>query len=96
MSSSQGEQTSLILSSNCVKKAYLVTYSNANTSVFDRERFSSATVQSFQSSTRSVVLHWACCMELHKNGSYHLHIPVLLDRAQRWMKVNKSITITTS
>ena len=91
MSSSQGEQTSSILSSNIVKKAYLVTYSNANTSVFDREKFSSAIVQSFQSATRSVVLHWACCMEQHKNGSYHFHIAVLLDRAQRWMKVKKCI-----
>ena len=91
MSSSQGEQTSSILSSNIVKKAYLVTYSTANTSVFDREKFSSAIVQSFQSATRSVVLHWACCMEQHKNGSYHFHIAVLLDRAQRWMKVKKCI-----
>ena len=91
MASSQGEQTSSILSSNIVKKAYLVTYSNANTSVFDREKVSSAIVQSFQSATRSVVLHWACCMEQHKNGSYHFHIAVLLDRAQRWMKVKKCI-----
>ena len=91
MSSSQGKQTSSILSSNKVKKAYLVTYSNANTSVFDREKFSSAIVQSFQSATRSVVLHCACCMEQHKNGSYHFRIAVLLDRAQRWIKVKKCI-----
>jgi len=70
-----------------VKKAYLIKYSNANTSVFDREKFSSAIVQSFQSATRSVVLHWSCCMEQHQNGSYRFHIAVLLDIAQRWMKV---------
>ena len=80
-----------MLSSNNAKKAYLITYSNANTSQFDREKFSSAIVQSFQSATRSVVLHWACCMEQHKNGSYHFHIAVLLDRVQRWMKVKKCV-----
>ena len=65
----------------------MVTYSKANTIVFDREKFSFAIVQSFQSATRSVVLHWAYCLEQHKNGCYHFHIAVLLDRAQRWMKV---------
>jgi len=97
MSSSQGQETSSVPSRNIVKKAYLITYSNANTSVFDREKFSSAIVQSFQSATRSVVLHWSCCMEQHQNGSYRFHIAVLLDIAQRRMKVkNASKTITIS
>ena len=32
-------------------------------------------------------MQWACCMEQHKNGSYHL--AVLLDKAQRWIRVKQ-------
>ena len=44
MASSQDMETSSTLSKKSVKKAYLITYSNANTEAFDREKFSSAVV----------------------------------------------------
>ena len=91
MSNSQNKDTSSTLSNKSVKKAYLITYSNANIKVFDREKFSSAVVQSFQSATASEVIQWACCLKQHKNGSYHFHMAVLLDRAQRWMKAKQRI-----
>ena len=81
MASSQDMETSSTLSKNSVKKVYLIAYSNANTEAFDREKFSSAVVESFQSATTSAVIQWACCMEQHKNGSYHFHMSVLLERA---------------
>ena len=70
---------------------YLITYSNADTKVFDREKFSSAIVGSVQSASTSSVMQWACCMEQHKNGSYHFHMAVLLDKAQRWIRIEQHI-----
>ena len=34
-------------------------------------------------------MQWACCMEHHKNGSNHFHTAVLLDKAQRWIRIEQ-------
>ena len=91
MSDYQDQNCSSTLAASSVKKAYLLTYSNADTKAFNRETFSSALVQSFESATTSAVIQWACCMEQHKNGSYHFHMAVLLERAQRWIRVKRRI-----
>ena len=91
MSDYQDQNCSSTLAASSVKKAYLITYSNADTKAFNRETFSSAIVQSFESATTSAVIQWACCMEQHKNGSYHFHMAVLLERAQRWIRVKRRI-----
>ena len=86
------QNTQLVnLSSNGAKQAYLITYSHADLELFDRETFASAIVESFQSSNNSTVSQWVCCKEQHKNGSYHFHIAILLDKAKRWSKVKDHI-----
>ena len=91
MSDYQDQNCSSTLAASSVKKAYLITYSNADAKAFNRETFSSAIVQSVESATTSAVIQWACCMEQHKNGSYHFHMALLLERAQRWIRVKRRI-----
>ena len=81
MSDYQDQNCSSTLAASSVKKAYLITYNNADTKAFNRETFSSAIVQSFESATTSNVIQWACCMEQHKNDTCHSHMAVLLERA---------------
>ena len=88
MSDYQDQNCSSTLAASSLKKAYLITYSNADTKAFNRETFSSAIVKSFESATTSVVIQSACCMEQHKNDSYHFHMAVLLERAQ-WIRVKQ-------
>ena len=83
MSDYQDQNCSSTLAASSVKKAYLITCSNPDTKAFNRELFSSAIVQFFESAKTSAVIQWACCMEQHKNGSYHFHMAILLERAQR-------------
>ena len=81
-----------ILPTSVLRKVYLITYSNANIELFDREKFSAIITESFTvAATKFAVIQWACCMEKHKNGAYHFHMCILLDKCQRWLKVKKYI-----
>ena len=55
MSGSQDMETSSTISSNRVKRAYLLTNRNAYTNAFDREKFSSVIVGSVTSAATSAV-----------------------------------------
>ena len=75
-----------------VRKAYLITYSNANTELYDREKFATIITTAFEACIRgSTVTQWACCLEQHKNGRYHFHMCVLLNKLQRWLKVKNYV-----
>ena len=81
------------IGARAVRKVYLITYSNANTNLYDREKFSTIVTEAFEAVTRGgLVNQWACCMELHENGAYHFHMCVLLNKLQRWIRVKKYIT----
>ena len=74
-----------------VRKVYLITYSSANTEVYDREKFSDMIVKCFEAVTTAKISQWACCMEQHKVNGYHFHMCILLDKLQRWLKVKNYV-----
>ena len=56
-----------ILPTSFLRKVYLITYSNANIELFDREKFSAIITESFTvAATKVAIIQWACCMEKHK------------------------------
>ncbi len=70
-----------------VMKVYLITYSHANTDIFNRQSFADAVVKAFGEITTTQVIQWACSIENHKEGGVHFHMCVLLNKLQRWNKV---------
>ena len=82
-------ETASVIAIDSVRKVYIITYSNADTDAFDRHSFAHAVVAAFEENTTSKVLQWACCMESHKEGGFHFHMCILLNRSQRWLKVKR-------
>ena len=75
--------------SNTTRRQYLITYSRANMNKFPtRESFAKAVVDSFSTSGKIVINHWACCLEEHENtsGQYY-HMCVKLSGPKRWNKI---------
>ena len=87
-------ETASVIAVDSVRKVYIITYSNADTDAFDRHSFAHAVVAAFEENTTSKVLQWACCMESHKEGGFHFHMCILLNRSQRWLKVKNAIKDT--
>ena len=76
------------IGARAVRKVYLITYSNANTYLYDREKFPLLSLEQLKIITRGgSVNQWACCMEQHENGAYHFHMCILLNKLQRWIRV---------
>lgn len=73
----------------CARRAYLVTYSQANLNTFPtREAFGNAVEEAFNSGSSKVkVNYWACCLEEHGNGGHHYHASVKLTGPKRWSSV---------
>ena len=65
------------------RKAYLITYSRANTDVFDRKGFADAVLGVLKSATKSLVLQWCYCLEVHKDGARYFHMCILLYKPTR-------------
>ena len=81
------------IGARAVRRVYLITYTNANTELYNREKFCTTVIEAFKAVTRGgSVKQWACCMEQHENGAYHFHMCVLLNNLQCWIKVKKYIT----
>ena len=76
-----------VMERNTKRKAYLITYSQADTDVFDRQGFADAVISAFKSETSSEIKQWCCCLEHHKDGAPHYHMAILLDKATRWSRV---------
>ena len=74
-----------LLNASAVRHAYLVTYSQANLEQFPTRRsFAEAVVGSFHSSNTRV-MHWVCSRESHRDGGFHYHMALKLDRCRRWL-----------
>ena len=73
------------LNESAVRQVYLVMYTQADLKKFPTRRcFAEAVIRSFHG-TNANVLHWVCCREVHKNGGYHYHMTIKLDRCKRWL-----------
>ncbi len=69
-----------------VRKTYLVTYSQADLSLFpSRESFANCVVEAFSYREERVrVVDWVCSMEEHNDGGKHYHLAIKLSDNKRW------------
>ena len=75
-----------------IRKVYLITYSQANTSkIPTRNSFAEAVMNAFKSGSASV-LHWCCSQESHKKSGVHYHMCLKLDRNHRWLRAKKYLS----
>lgn len=79
-----------------VRRVYLITYSQADTTkVPSREKFSDIVLQAFQQrevhNAQCAVEHWSCCLEYHRDGGVHFHMAIKLTRPKRWLAVRQLI-----
>ena len=85
--------TSSSLKESCVRQVYLITYSQADLQKFPTRRaFADVVVNYFGCETETPVVQWACCLEQHRNGGYHFHIAVKLQRCKRWLPSKSYLT----
>ena len=84
-------ETASVIAVDSVRKLHTIIYSNAETDAFNGHSFAHAAVVAFKENTTSKVLQWACCMECHKEGGFHFHMCILLNRIQRWLKAQNAI-----
>ena len=96
MDSAVVEQSSQVeLGVREVRRVYLITYSQADTTkVSSRQRFAEIVLEAFQLrqvSNESTVQQWACCLELHQTGGIHFHMAIKLRRPRRWLSVRQFI-----
>ena len=69
------------------RRAFLITYSQADISIFkDCESFSKAVVKALGSCH---VVEWACCKEFHKDRGKHFHMFIKFNSSRLWGPVKK-------
>lgn len=76
------------------RRTYLVTYSRADINRFPSRRdFGKIIKAAFNSGQgKAKVLHWACCLENHKDGvNKHYHVAIKLSDVKRWKKVKDNV-----
>ena len=62
------------------------------TEIYDQDKFSTLVTKVFEDVCKDVtVVQWVCCMEQDKNGTYHFHMCILLNKLQCWLKVKNCI-----
>jgi len=81
------EENTPEVSRRVVRQVYLVTYSQADVSLFPTRRaFAEAVCGSFTSSHEgNYIVQWSCCREQHRCGGLHYHMAIKLNRTQRWL-----------
>ena len=82
------ESEELLLQPRQVRSVYLVTYSQANLTIFPtRENFATCMAELFITG-KVKVQQWVCCIENHENtGGHHFHLAVKLSGNKRWLPV---------
>ena len=75
------------------RRQYLVTYSQANITLFPtREAFGNMLREEFDAGdSKAKVLYWACCQETHKDGGLHYHCSLKLSGSKKWAAVRTRI-----
>ena len=73
-----------------VRSVYLLTYSQADLSIFpDRESFASAVCEAVSKceGPKAKIIQWTCCQESHKKGGKHYHMAIKLNKIKRWLPI---------
>lgn len=91
-SDSQSEccEEKMLLTPQQVRSVYLLTYSQADLSIFpDRESFASAVCEAVSKceGPKVKIMQWICCQESHKKGGKHYHMAVKLNKIKRWLPI---------
>lgn len=67
------------------RSVYLITYSQADRAKVEcKEEFAALVTEEFQGCE---IVQWVCSEERHKDGGFHYHLAVKLDRVKRWRMV---------
>ena len=78
------------LPQRATREVFLMTYSQADAQ-YTKEGISEIVVNAFQESGNAIVEKWVCAKEPHRNGGFHFHIALKLDRQKRWLRVKEYI-----
>ena len=71
---------------------YLITYIQADTTQFTRERFANVVVSYFEDGATTKVLRWVCSLEPHQISGEHFHLAIKLDKVRRWFAIKRRLS----
>ena len=81
----------------CSRSIYLITYSQANIDIVPTSvSFKDVILEAFEKNGKARIVRWMCSKEEHKDGGFHYHMVVKLDRQKRWMTVRNFLDNTHS
>ena len=80
------------LSSRTIRSVYLITYSQADTTQFTRERFANVVVSYFEAGATTNVLRWVCSLEPQQISGEHFHLAFKLDKVRRWSAIKRRLS----
>jgi len=89
-SSSQSESSDNELQPAKVRSVYLITYSQADLSIFpDRQSFTDGVCEVVLNceGPKSKVIQWTCSQENHKKQGKHYHMVIKLNKIKRWLPI---------
>lgn len=73
------------------RQVYLLTYSQADEQKFSTPASFAKTVVNGFANTTGEIQHWVCSMENHRNGGFHFHMAIKLDRQVQWIHVKNAL-----
>jgi len=89
-STSQLESSDDELQPAKVRSVYLITYSQADLSIFpDRQSFADGVCEAVLNceGPKSKVIQWTCSQENHKKQGKHYHMVIKLNKIKRWLPI---------
>ena len=89
-SSSQSESSDDELQPAKVRSVYLITYSQADLSIFpDKQSFADGVCEAVLNceGPKSTVVQWTCSQENHKKQGKHYHMTIKLNKIKRWLPI---------
>ena len=73
------------------RSIYMITYSQADLSIFPNKQSFADAIVSQISETKTNVKQWVCCNEDHAVSGLHYHLAIKLDRVKRWLPIRNMI-----
>lgn len=78
-----------VLATQSHRSVYMITYSQADLTMFPgRQEFSEAVVEAFSATTADII-QWVCCQEQHVNGGKHYHMAIKMSKSMRWLPIRR-------
>lgn len=82
------------MSTKQLRRAYLVTYGQADLKLFlTRESFSFAVAEASSTGAgENKVNYFACALKKHKEGAEHFHTPLKLSELKQWLSAKNALS----